>query len=80
MDLLTGAPSLKVLGTQFPGAYTGMPNPGWQTTQREQMLQEQLKHEHQQFDAWKLEMENKTLYSQVSQPQVQAPAFYFSWA
>ena len=37
------------------------------------MLQEQLQCERQQFEAGKLEMENKTLafHSQVSQPQIQ---------
>ena len=40
-------------------------------TQREQILQDQLERECQQFEAWKLEIENKTLafQSQVIQPQ-----------
>ena len=39
------------------------------------MLQDQLQCRKQQFEAWKLEVENKTLalQSQVSQSQVQAP-------
>ena len=65
---------MNVQGTQFPGTY--MPNPGWQMlTQREQILQDQLQCERQQLEAWRIEVENKTLalQSQVSQPQVQAP-------
>ena len=48
---------LNVQGTQFQGSY--MPNSGWQLSPREQMLQDQLQCERQQFDAWKLEMYNK---------------------
>ena len=48
LGLLSGSPSLNV-----QGAY--MPNTGWQMiTQREQMLQDQLQRERQQFEAWKL--------------------------
>ena len=50
--------------TQFPGAY--MPNPSWEVTQREQMLQNQLLQERQQFEAW------KALHSQPLQVQPQA--------
>ena len=76
MGLFAGV-SLNIQGTQFLGSYMymHMPNPGWQVTQKEQILQEQLQRERQQFGAWKLEMENKILtpQSQVSHPQVQAP-------
>ena len=75
MGLLTAAPSvLNVQGAQYPSMF--MPNPGgWQITPREQMLQDLIQGERQQFEAWKLEMESKTLalHSQDSQPQVQAP-------
>ena len=80
----TGTLSLNIQGTLFQGAY--MPNPSFQfspnlplcaqitqlaiLTQREQILQDQRKREHQQFEAWKLEVENKTLalQSRVIEP------------
>ena len=40
---------LNVQGTRFPGS--SLPNPGWQLSPREQMLQDQLHHECQQFEA-----------------------------
>ena len=45
---------LNIQGTQFQGSY--MPNPGWQLSSKEQLLQDQLQREHQEFQAWKLEM------------------------
>ena len=42
---LVGAPSLNVQGTQFQSSY--MPNPGWQLSPSEQMLQHQLQRERQ---------------------------------
>ena len=47
-------------------------------TELEQLLQQQLQHECQQFEAWKLEVESKTLehQSQLLQPQAQAPVMH----
>ena len=51
MGYLTGDPStINALGTQFPY----MSNPSREFSQREQMLQNQLLQERQQFEAWKL--------------------------
>ena len=41
------------------------------SSEGEQLLQEQLKHECQQFEAWKLVVEHKILT--LVQPQAQAP-------
>ena len=49
-------------------------NDAWQLSPRKQRLQDQLHHERQQFEAWKLEMHNDNL-ALGSQPQVQAPPF-----
>ena len=47
---LTGALStFNAQGTQFPY----MPNPSWEFSQREKILQNQLLQERQQFEAWK---------------------------
>ena len=54
---------LNIQGTQFQGSY--MPNPGWQVSSREQLLQDQL--QGQEFQAWKLRM-SKNL-AQGSQAQ-----------
>ena len=51
-----------------------MPNPGWQLSPREEILQYQLQRECQQFEGLKLEMHNKNL-ALGSQPQVPAPSF-----
>ena len=47
---------------------------------REQIIQDKLHREGQQFEAWKLEVENKTLVlqSQLTQPQVQPPPVRYS--
>ena len=59
---LTGAPStFNAQGTQF----TYMPNPSWEFSQREQMLQNQLLQEQQQFEAW------KACHAQPEVPQIQ---------
>ena len=47
-------------GNQFPF----MPNPNWMMTEREQMLQQQLLQERQQFEAWR---------ASQAQPQPQPP-------
>ena len=47
-------------GNQFPS----MPNPNWMMTEREQMLQQQLLQERQQFEAWR---------ANQAQPQSQPP-------
>ena len=47
-------------GNQFPL----MPNPNWMMTEREQMLQQQLLQERQQFEAWR---------ASQAQPQPQSP-------
>ena len=48
-------------------------------TQREQILQDQLQCEHQQFEAWKLEVET-ALQTYLTQPQAQAPSSNSIWA
>ena len=47
-------------GNQFPL----MPNPNWMMSEREQMLQQQLLQERQQFEAWR---------ASQAQPQPQPP-------
>ena len=49
-----------------------MPNPVWQVSSRDQLLQDQLQRDRQEFQAWKLEM-SKNL-AQGIQPQAQAPS------
>ena len=49
-----------------------MPNPDWQLSSKEQLLQDQLQHERQEFQDWKLEM-SKNL-AQGIQSQAQAPS------
>ena len=69
MGYLTGAPStFNALATQFP--YTS--NTSWEFSQREQMLQNQLLQEWQQFEAW------KARHSQPQVPQIQVPPFVSS--
>ena len=64
MGYLTGAPSaFSTQGTQFPC----MSNPSWEVSQREQMLQNQLLQERQQFEAW------KARHAQPQVSQMQAP-------
>ena len=64
MGYLTGAPStFNAQGTRFPY----MSNPSWEFSQREQMLQNQLLQERQQFEAWKAH------HAQPQVPQIQVP-------
>ena len=56
-------------GTQFQGSY--MPNPGWQPSGREQLLQDQLQRERQEFQAWKIEVSKNLVPTQL---QAQAPS------
>ena len=64
MGYSTSAPStFNTQGTWFPY----MSNPSWEVSQREQMLQNQLLQERQQFEAWKV----RQAQPQVS--QMQAP-------
>ena len=53
MPALSARPTLPMgyygQGNQFPL----MPNPNWMMTEREQMLQQQLPQERQQFEAWR---------------------------
>ena len=51
-------------GTQFPY----MSNPSWEVSQREQMLQNQLLQERQQFEAW------KACHAQPQVSQMQVPS------
>ena len=48
-----------------------MPNPSWLPSGREQLLQEQLQCERQEFQAWKLEASRSLA---PLQPQAQAPS------
>ena len=50
-------------GNQFPY----LPNPNWMMTEREQMLQQQLLQERQQFEAWR---------ASQAQPQPLAPHLF----
>ena len=61
---------LNFQSTELQGSYT--PKLGWQISSREQLLQDPLQRERQEFQAWKLEM-SKYL-AQGIQPQVQAPS------
>ena len=71
MGYFAGAPSnFYPQGNQFPY----MANPSWEASQREQLLQNQLLQERQQFEAWKARQAQPQ--PQVAQPQVaqgQAP-------
>ena len=64
MPAMSARPTLPVgyygQGNQFPL----MPNPNWMMTEREQMLQQQLLQERQQFEAWR---------ASQAQPQTQPP-------
>ena len=64
MPAMSARPTLPVgyygQGNQFPL----MPNPNWMMTEREQMLQQQLLQERQQFEAWR---------ASQAQPQPQPP-------
>ena len=66
---LISAP-LNIQGTHFKAH--NMPNPVWQVSSRDQLLQDQLQRDRQEFQAWKLEM-SKNL-AQGIQPQAQAPS------
>ena len=70
MGYFAGAPNFYPRSNQFPY----MANPSWEASQREQLLQNQLLQERQQFEAWKARQAQPQ--TQVAQPRVaqgQAP-------